>query len=95
MLTEELLATAKQAESAQNVAGLSPPNYSTGVQSEVLCSSLDGCIFVAGSCVEHFLYSLHTTEIHASCSIDECYMLMNIFVLHVLEILWLVIFLHY
>jgi hypothetical protein len=35
MLTEELLATAKQAESAQNVAGLSPPNYSAGVQSEV------------------------------------------------------------
>ena len=35
MLTEELLATAKQTESAQNVAGLSPPNYSAGVQSEV------------------------------------------------------------
>lgn len=36
MLTEELLATAKQTESAQNTAGLSPPNYSAGVQSEVV-----------------------------------------------------------
>jgi len=95
MLTEELLATAKQAESAQNVAGLSPPNYSAGVQSEVALFFIRLLDFCCRQLFEHFLYSLHTTEIHASCSIDECYMLMNIFVLHVLEILWLVIFLHY
>uniref|UniRef100_A0ACD5WTE3 Uncharacterized protein n=1 Tax=Avena sativa TaxID=4498 RepID=A0ACD5WTE3_AVESA len=35
-LTEELLATANQSESAQNDAGLSLPNYSAGVQSEEL-----------------------------------------------------------
>jgi survival-of-motor-neuron-related-splicing factor 30 len=35
-LTEELLATANQSESAQNDAGLSLPNYSAGVQSEVI-----------------------------------------------------------
>ncbi|KAJ1255649.1 hypothetical protein BS78_07G012000 [Paspalum vaginatum] len=35
-LTEELLATAKQTESAQNVSGLSPTNYSARVQSEGL-----------------------------------------------------------
>ncbi|XP_062191888.1 uncharacterized protein LOC133895514 [Phragmites australis] len=35
-LTEELLTTAKQSESAQNDAGLSLPNYSAGLQSEGL-----------------------------------------------------------
>ena len=35
-LTEELLATANPSESTQNDAGLSLPNYSAGVRSEVV-----------------------------------------------------------
>ncbi|KAF0898219.1 hypothetical protein E2562_005819 [Oryza meyeriana var. granulata] len=35
-LTEELLATANQSGNAQNDVGLSPPNYSGGLQSEAL-----------------------------------------------------------
>ncbi|CAO2177533.1 unnamed protein product [Urochloa humidicola] len=52
MLTEELLATAKQAESAQNVAGLSPPNYSAGVQSEGLDGLSDSHKFAVGTRVQ-------------------------------------------
>jgi len=52
MLTEELLATAKQTESAQNVAGLSPPNYSAGVQSEGLDDFSHSHKFVVGARVQ-------------------------------------------
>lgn len=51
-LTEEILATAKQTESAQNVAGLSPPSYSAGVQSEGLDDLSHSHKFAVGTRVQ-------------------------------------------
>ncbi|KAF8712641.1 hypothetical protein HU200_028398 [Digitaria exilis] len=52
MLTEELLATAKQTESSQHGAGLSSPNYSAGLPSEGLGDLSNSHKFAVGTRVQ-------------------------------------------